>query len=250
MKRFTDTKLGRRAWFRKLSPRLKCAWRFLCDECDEAGVWSIDEEALEFHVGERVPLADILIALNSDDEVRVRVLGNDKLFLPGFIAFQYGTLSEDCKPHQKVISRLKTLTLWKGYAKGLLTHKEEEEEEDKEEEEGGVGGETKSPPPKLDQIWNQECGALPKVQAVNTSRKQRIRSRLLEEPDPERWREIVRRIAVSNFCNGGGSTGWRADFDWLLQPDTRLKVIEGKYDDRSGPSAEKVDIGALLRGAS
>lgn len=134
MKRFVDTALGRKAWFRKLSPSYKCAWRFLCDECDCAGAWSIDMDSMTFHVGEEIDLNLLIDALNSDGEERVRLLGVDKLWLTGFVDFQYGSLSESCKPHLRVISRLKELTLWKGYAKGFQTLEEEEEDKDKEED--------------------------------------------------------------------------------------------------------------------
>lgn len=132
-KRFTDTKLGREKWFRVLKPAMKCAVRFLFDECDEAGCWPIDEDAMEFYIGARVLLKELVDAVNADGKRRLMFLGRDKLFIPGFIEFQYGELSDQCKPHQKVIRRLKELTLWEGYTKGF--HTLEEEEEDKEEEE-------------------------------------------------------------------------------------------------------------------
>jgi hypothetical protein len=43
------------------------------------------------------------------------------------------------------------------------------------------------------------------------------------------WREVVRAIASSSFCVGQNGRGWRATFDWLVLPDTRVKVLEGKY---------------------
>lgn len=146
-KRFTDTALGRKKWFRVLSPAMKCAWRFLCDECDRAGVWSIDEDALSFYVGESFPLKAFIDACNSDGETRIIRIEKDKLLLVGFVPFQYGTLSEDCKPHREPISRLKALNLWDSDSKGIrypletLQEKEKETEKEKEKEkEGGVGG--------------------------------------------------------------------------------------------------------------
>ena len=35
----------------------------------------------------------------------------------------------------------------------------------------------------------------------------------------------------SNLCTGGGSRGWKADFDWLTKEDNLVKVLEGKYND-------------------
>ncbi len=45
------------------------------------------------------------------------------------------------------------------------------------------------------------------------------------------WIDIINRISLSQFCTGTNNRSWRATFDWLLQPDTALKVLEGKFDD-------------------
>ena len=124
-KRFTDTTIGRKKWYRRLPPAMKCAWRFLCDECDVAGAWSIDEDSLEFHVGERIDIDAFINEVNFEGEVRIRRVGKDKLWLSGFLSFQYGRLSPDCKPHMRVIERLKELTLWEGYLMGFQTLEEE-----------------------------------------------------------------------------------------------------------------------------
>lgn len=90
-----------------------------------------------------------------------------------------------------------------------------------------------TPPPSLPPlalIWNDKSGALPKVGGVNPSRLAKIKARMRERPDPGYWIGIVERIARSPFCQGDNQRGWRATFDWLLQPETHLKVSEGKYD--------------------
>lgn len=46
------------------------------------------------------------------------------------------------------------------------------------------------------------------------------------------WLEVIRRINASSFLRGETERGWKASPDWLLQPDTAAKVLEGKYDDR------------------
>lgn len=105
MKRFRDTKLSREAWYRKLKPAFKCTWDFLCDECDEAGMWSIDLDALNFFLGEEIDFNAFLTAVNSD-KVRVEKYSTDKIWITGFVEFQYGELSEKCIPHKKIISLL------------------------------------------------------------------------------------------------------------------------------------------------
>lgn len=148
-KRFTDTGLVRKKWYRKLSPAHKAAWQFITAECDEAGVWSIDEDSLEFHVGEFVSLDEFIAAVNLN-QVRVKKIDSEKLFVVDFVLFQYGELSEACKPHQRSIRLLKHHRVWEEYLKGLQTLKDKEKEKDKdkeEDQEGGVGG-NHAPPEK------------------------------------------------------------------------------------------------------
>jgi len=49
------------------------------------------------------------------------------------------------------------------------------------------------------------------------------------------WIETVKKMAASKFCNGTNDRRWKADFDFLLKPETWLKVNEGKYDFHNGP---------------
>jgi hypothetical protein len=236
-KRFIDTALWDHAWFRELSPKLKCVWMYLVTRSSPAGVWTIDLSTLKHFVGQSVTLDEIQSAF------KVEPFGGDKLFIRGFIEFQYGTLSESCKPHQRVIRELnqygidpKTLRVPKGYPKGSETLEEEEEEEEEEKgfKKGGVG-ENKLPP--LAELWNEAAAPqLPRVLSVNPGsiRGKSTAERWKERPDPAHWRQVIERINQSNFCTGNNGRGWIADFDFLIRPDTATKVLEGKYDNR-GP---------------
>jgi len=133
-KRFTDTKIWDQAWFRKLSPRLKEAWRFLCDKCDHAGIWHIDIDAISFFVGEPVSLNEILDAFN------VTVIGSkkDRLFIPGFIEFQYNCKASELNPenkvHKSVLSKLEKEGLCKDLARGSQAPKDKDKEKVKEKD--------------------------------------------------------------------------------------------------------------------
>lgn len=113
MKRFRDTKLSREAWYRKLKPVFKCAWDFLCDECDEAGMWSMDLDALSFFLGEDIDFNAFIEAVNFDriENPRLEKFSKDKIWITGFCEFQYGQLSELCIPHRKIILLLKKYNL-------------------------------------------------------------------------------------------------------------------------------------------
>lgn len=101
MKRFTETDKWRDTWFRKLTPVQKCLWSYLLDNCDHAGVIDVDWELVSFQIGTRVKVEN-LAAFSR----QIATLPNGKLWITGFIQYQYGKLSLDCKPHSPVFAAL------------------------------------------------------------------------------------------------------------------------------------------------
>jgi len=141
-KRFVDTELDDKPWFNQLSCRLKCAVQYVFRKCDNAGIWEPNYVIAAAYVGEGGFREDELLAI--DNGQQFERLANGKIFVVGFCDFQYGTLSEDCKPHRAVIQKLKKYGLYervlKGYGKGLETLQEKDKEKDKDNK-GGMGGE-------------------------------------------------------------------------------------------------------------
>jgi len=45
--------------------------------------------------------------------------------------------------------------------------------------------------------------------------------------------EAIFIAANSEFLNGGGKKGWKADFQWLIKPENMLKVLTEKYSKKS-----------------
>ena len=83
-----------------------------------------------------------------------------------------------------------------------------------------------------------------KVNLTNKKREQKIKN-IWQNLKPEQWLQVIKKINASDFCCGKSSTGWRATFDWLLQPETYLKVLEGKYDNRQtgkGYNNQRADV--------
>lgn len=151
-KRFTETGKWADPWFQDLKPAYKCAWSYILDNCDNAGIWVVNTKLLSFQVGEALTWIDLKETMGD----RLVEFAPGRVWVPKFIDFQYGKLTPACKPHQKVIFLLKGYGLWegyseklKGYTKGIDTLEEEEEDQDKEEEkekeEEGGPGETKPP---------------------------------------------------------------------------------------------------------
>ena len=90
MKRFTETLKWGDPWYRKLSCRHKALWSYICDKCDNAGVWKVDYDLASFQIGERVSEADM--AILNDGKERV-VIKKDLIIVKDFIPFQIGDLT-------------------------------------------------------------------------------------------------------------------------------------------------------------
>lgn len=131
-KRFVDTEIWNKAWFQCLSLKHKILVKFIFEQCDCAGVWDTNFRLASFIIGEDVTLLDIDI-INAQNRL-FELFDNDKIFVIDFIKFQYGTLSENCKPHKPIIEKLKKYNLYervlKGYPKGIETLEEKEKEKE------------------------------------------------------------------------------------------------------------------------
>ena len=102
------------------------------------------------------------------------------------------------------------------------------------------------PPCPYDQIVNAYAEALPQLQqvaVVSDARRRSMNARWREVCAAEKFtqaegvqyfRDYFGHCATSPFLVGNGSPDrsgrvWKADFDWLLNPQNFVKVIEGKY---------------------
>lgn len=127
-KRFTDTDKWKKPWYRKLGSRGRDIFNYLYENCDACGVLELDIERMAFDLGFEVSLRMVKESVRG----RVKEFGTSKLFFYDFIEFQYGKLSESCKPHVSIINKLKTYGLFEGYAKGLDTLQEKEQDKEKD----------------------------------------------------------------------------------------------------------------------
>lgn len=148
-KRFTDTDKWTKQWFGDLSIREKVLWLYCCDACDAAGIADFSTKFFSVSVGFSVKKETLDKAFGD----RIVWLESSKFFIPSFIEFQYGQLTEACNPHKPIIKELEklgllvmengkgTVRVLKGYSKGINTLEEKEKEQEQEKETKGVAGE-------------------------------------------------------------------------------------------------------------
>ena len=92
-------------------------------------------------------------------------------------------------------------------------------------------------PSMLAHLWNKHCGTLPKVSkpdALTGTRITHAKARLEEVPDLSRWEIAIKAMSMSGFCTGkqsytGPHSGWVANFDFLVRPNTLIKIEEGSF---------------------
>lgn len=87
-------------------------------------------------------------------------------------------------------------------------------------------------PEHVVEAWNDtaaRCG-LPRIVKLTPQRRKQLLARLRQNTIEE-FTEAILAIERSSFLRGANDRGWRADFDFLLQPKSFTKLIEGSYDD-------------------
>lgn len=113
-----------------------------------------------------------------------------------------------------------------------FNHREGEGEEDKTSPNGD------DPPPTPSTIvdaWQllAERQGLPGIAKMTDKRKASLKARIEEHGIPAILKAIA-TIEDSDFLLGRNDRGWKANFDWLLQPSSMTKLIEGAYHGRTG----------------
>lgn len=102
MKRFTETLIWDDPWYRKMPLKYKLLWKYLCDKCDNAGVWVKDMETAAYFIGEEINEAEALRLINNGKE-RIKVLTDDKWYIKEFIEFQFGNISSESNIGKSIV---------------------------------------------------------------------------------------------------------------------------------------------------
>lgn len=85
-------------------------------------------------------------------------------------------------------------------------------------------------PEHVVEAWNDMAGrySLPKAK-LTPERRRKLQARLKQHAVGD-WTEAIDAIERNPWMHGDNDRGWRVDFDFLLQPKSFTKLIEGSYD--------------------
>lgn len=85
--------------------------------------------------------------------------------------------------------------------------------------------------------FNEICKSLPKVGKLTGQRRQKLNA-VARHIGIDKLLECFRLVEESHLMSGRQGK-WRATFDWIIEPDNMLKILEGEYsyDNTSTSSA-------------
>lgn len=129
-KRFIKQVIPLKIW-RKLGCSLREAWNYMWMNCDEAGIFLIDEDLYEFNNGSEFPLTELKQKLSE-----WLLFSGEKILIKAFIETNYGNkLRPDYNPHKPLFRAIKKHNLKLILSLNQACFKLVDEEEDEYEEE-------------------------------------------------------------------------------------------------------------------
>lgn len=112
-KRYTDTNIFKKAFFRKLPLKYKMLWVFITSDCDHAGIWHKELDIAQLRIGKDIEFnEEEALELFNAEKIRIFPIDNgEKWFIVDFPKFQYGQLNLANRAHKGVVKRLEEYKL-------------------------------------------------------------------------------------------------------------------------------------------
>lgn len=78
-------------------------------------------------------------------------------------------------------------------------------------------------------LFNTICTDLPRVERLTDARKRRIKTAVKALKGD--FKSFFAKVQASDFLTGR-ETNWKSNFDWILNSNNLVKILEGNYDNR------------------
>ena len=127
-KRFIETDIWKKKWFRKLPSNVKLFYFYMLTTCDHAGMYDVDLELAEFQIAMDIDEKDILEHIGE----HIDIVKDDKWFIKKFPEFQYGVLNPNVKAHASVIKILEKNKCLEGLGNPLERGKDKDKDKVKD----------------------------------------------------------------------------------------------------------------------
>lgn len=81
-------------------------------------------------------------------------------------------------------------------------------------------------------LYHKTCPSLPKVMKLTDKRIKLVNARL-KEYSVEQIKDVFEKAEESNFLKNGSGTWKGADFEWILNTNNFVKIMEGNYKNKT-----------------
>jgi hypothetical protein len=105
---------------------------------------------------------------------------------------------------------------------------------------------------EIRKLFHKHCPSLNEIRPVgewSAGRKKAVQARWREHPDYQFWIDFFQRVNNSEFLTGKveskNGPPFVADFDWIMQKDRFVQILEGKFDNRKNEK-EYAGVKALM----
>ena len=99
---------------------------------------------------------------------------------------------------------------------------------------------------KVIALFNSICISFPKCHKVNNAVLISLNQSLFNY-DIDDFKKLFEKAESSDFLKGNNSQNWSASFSWLIKENNMLKVLEGKYDNKTLTNVKDANYGMLSR---
>lgn len=87
---------------------------------------------------------------------------------------------------------------------------------------------------KVKELFNSICTSYSKVTKLSDGRKKTIKARFNDGYTLEDFERLFQTAQASAFLRGENKRGWSATFDWLINGNSMVRVLDGNYNDKQG----------------
>ena len=85
---------------------------------------------------------------------------------------------------------------------------------------------------EIEKLFLSTCISLPKIIELTDKRKTAIKGRYLKYKDMGVFRELFKKAEASDFLSGRNGKWTACNFDWLLNENNMIKVLEENYKNK------------------
>ncbi len=98
-------------------------------------------------------------------------------------------------------------------------------------------------PSEVVELYNSICKSLPRVTTLTQGRKKKIQALLKRIRDRTEIETVFKKAEESDFLSGRSGKWKGCSFDWLVNYENFVRVLEGTYDNKGGEMQNGTDKG-------